>query len=46
MRMMYLGHTAKDKIFNGVELNIDVCFGNYQNVIDRSAYFLGDGKPK
>jgi hypothetical protein len=34
----------KTHILNGVELGFDVCFGNYQQVIDKNAYYLGDGK--
>jgi hypothetical protein len=36
-------NTDKAVILNGVDLNIDVCFGSYQHIIDKNAYYVGDG---
>ena len=41
---MYFAHSSVDKIQNGIDLSIDVSFGNYQAAIDKNAHFFGDGK--
>jgi hypothetical protein len=43
-KLIHMTSTGEQEVWDGVKLSYDSCFGYYQNLIQKNAFVVGEGK--